>query len=169
MFSVKTYNFVEGKYEADELLTVGDYYLQAYCKDSFCIKLQPIKHRFLMEEIISNICSIQNSVLPNGCVVSSLTKTKQNKEVIEISCSEINATFNNPHDIFQLYFYNQLLINFNLQIKNGYLIKETYSFSDGTFMREFFYDETGELKKSVANIKYKNEVVKKITKSYEIE
>ncbi len=169
LFSAKTYNFVEGKYEADELLTVGDYYLQAYSKDSSCIKLQPIKHHFLMEEIISNICSIQNSVLPNGCVVSSLTKTKQNKEVIEISCSEINATFNNPLDIFQLYFYNQPLMNFDLQINNGYLIKETYSFSDGTFIREFFYNKTGELKKSVANIKYKNEVVKKITKSYEIE
>ena len=122
-----------------------------------------------MEEIISKICSIQNSVLPNGIEVSSLTKTKQNKEIIEISCSEINARLNQPFDIFQLYFYNQPLISFDLQIKNGYLIKETYSFSEGTFIREFFYDEVGELKKSVADIKYKNEVGKKITKLYEME
>jgi hypothetical protein len=169
LLSAKTYNYIEGKYEADELLTVGDYYLQAYSKDNSCNNLLPIKHRFLMEEIISNVCSIQNSVLPNGGKVSSLTKAKQNKEVMEISCSEINSTFNNPYDIFQLYFYNQPLMNFALQIKNGYLIKETYSFSNGTFIRDFFYNETGELKKSVADVKYKNEVSKKITKTYEIE
>lgn len=169
LLSAKTYNFVEGKYEADELLTVGDYYLQAYSKDSFCHNLLPIKHRFLMEEIISNVCGILKSVLPNGGEVSSLAKTKQNKEVIEISYSEINATFNNPYDIFQLYFYNEPLINFALQIKNGYLVQESYFFSNGTFIRDFFYDETGELKKSVADIKYKNEVGKKITRTYEIE
>ncbi len=169
LLSAKTYNFVEGKYEADELLTVGNYYLQAYSKDSSCINLLLIKHSFLMEEIISKICSIQNSVLPNGGEVSSFSKTKQNKEIIEISCSEINARFNNPFDVFQLYFHNQLLISFDLQIKNGYLIKETYSFSDGTFTRAFFYDEAGELKKSVADIKYKNEIGKKITKLYELE
>ena len=169
LISAKTYNFIEGKYEADELLNVNDYYLQAYSKASSCNNLLPIKHHFLMEEIISNVCGIEKSVLPNGDEVSSLAKTKQNKEVIEISFSEINATFNNSCDIFQLYFYNQPLINFDLKIKNGYLIKETYSFSNGTFIRDFFFDESGELKKSVADIKYKNEVDKKITKTYEIE
>jgi hypothetical protein len=169
LIAVKAYVFVEGKYEVDELLKVGDYYFQAYSKDSFCNSLLPIKYRFLIENIVSCICNIQQSVLPNGGMVSSLAKTIKNKEVIEISYSEINAKFISPYDIFQLYFYNQLLISFSLQIKDGHLIKETYSFSEGTFIREFFYDETGQLKKSVADVKYKNEVGEKITRTYELE
>ncbi|MFH1005170.1 MAG: hypothetical protein V1781_06720 [Bacteroidota bacterium] len=169
LVSAKAYSFVERKYEANELLTVGDYYLQAYGIDSSCDNLLPMKYRFLMEDVVSNVCGIQQSVLPNGGIVSSLAKTTKNKEIIEISCSDINAKFNLPYDIFQLYFYNQSLISFNLQIKDGHLMKETYYFSDGIFVREFFYDETSELKKSVADVRYKNEVSKKITKTYEIE
>lgn len=169
LLSSKTYNFFEGKYEVDELLDARDYYLQAYSKDSSCNKVLPIKYHFLMEEVTSNICDILKSVLPKGGEVSSLAKIKQNKEVKEISYPDIYTKFNNPYNIFRLYFYNETLISFTLEIENGYLIQESYSFSNGTFIRDFRYDEKGKLKKSIANIKYKNGIGKKITKTYEIE
>jgi len=168
LIAVKVYDFAEGKY-VDELLWRSDYYFQAYSKDSLCNSLLPIKYRFLIENIVSCICNIQQSLLPNGVRVSSLAKTIKNKEVIEISYSEINAKFKLPYNIFQLYFYNQLLISFSLQIKDGHLIKETYSFSEGTFIRELFYDETGQLKKLVEECRYNNEVGEKITRTYEFE
>lgn len=165
---IKVYNFADDKYELNELKIVHNIYRKAYGNDSFCDVSLILKNKFLIEEVISNICAIQSSILPNGKEVALLGITTRKADITEIKYSGVQAKFNSLPEIFQSYFYNQIMEGFNLQIKNGYLQEEEYSFTDGTFTRTFFYD-AGKLIKSVMNVKYKNGSTKSITRTYETE
>ncbi len=166
LISAETYSFIHGEYQRNILKKAEDYYLQAFSNDSDCVEKSIIQHRFLIEESINNICNIQNSVLPKTGDISLLKKINQNNDTILMSYAGINSIFNSPYDIFQLYFYNQSLINFDLQVKNGYLLKEHYCFSNGTLIRRYFYNNNGKLNKSVTDISYDNQPSQNIIRTY---
>ena len=163
--SVKSYSFADGKYDLNELPFMNNYYLKAYNTDSLCKVELHIQHSFLMEDVISNICRIHNSMLPTGQKISALQKISLNSELTEIQYHDINARFTNLPEIFQAFFHSQIINRINLQIKNGYLIKEEYLFTDGSFNRMFYY-ELGVLVKSIIDVKYKTGISKVVTRTY---
>lgn len=166
---VKAYSLVEGKYEENELPIISDIYRKMYTThDDWCYILMNVKHKFLVEDVLSNICGINNSVLPDGKNVSSLAITKKSSDLIEIKYVDIKVRFNNLSESLQSYFYNQIMEEFSIVVKNGYLQKEEYTFVDGVFTRIFSYD-AGRLIKSVIVVKYKNGKRKSSTRVYELE
>lgn len=166
---VKAYSLVEGKYEENELPIISDFYRKIYSThDDLCDILLNVKHKLLIEDVLSNICGINSSVLPDGKNVSSLAITKKSSDLIEIKYVDIKVRFNNLSETLQSYFYNQIMEGFSIVIKNGYLQKEEYTFVDGIFNRTFFYD-AGRLIKSVIDVKYKIGKTKSSTRVYELE
>jgi hypothetical protein len=167
--AIKAYSLVEGKYEVNELPIISDFYRRIYsADDSLCDILLIVKHKLLIEDVLSNICGIQSSVLPDGKNVSSLAITTKSSDLIEIKYVDVKAMFNNFSETLQSYFYNQIMEGFSLHVKNGYLQKEEYTFIGGVFTRTFFYD-AGRLIKSVIDVKYKNGRTKSLTRVYELE
>ena len=165
---VKAYSLVEGKYEENELPIISDFYRKIYSThDGSCDILLNVKHKLLIEDVLSNICGIHSSVLPDGKNVSSLAITTKSSDLIEIKYVDVKARFNNLSETLQSYFYNQIMEEFSIIVKNGYLQKEEYTFIDGVFTRTFFYD-AGRLIKSVIDVKYKNGKTKSSTRVYEL-
>lgn len=167
--AIKAYSLVEGKYQVNELPIISDFYRKIYsADDGLCDILMNVKHKLLIEDVLSNICGIQSSVLPDGKNVSSLAITTKSSDLIEIKYVDVKARFNNLSETLQSYFYNQIMEGFSLHVQNGYLQKEEYTFIDGVFTRTFFYDAE-RLIKSVIDVKYKDGRTKSSTRVYELE
>ena len=166
---VKAYLLRDGKYEEHEPLMVDNFYREIYgVHNELCNAMLVLRCKLLLEDVISNICGIQSSVLPDGRKVSSLAMVSQNSDVVEIKYADINARFNNLSEILQSYFYNQIMLEFSIVVKNGYLQSEEYTFIGGVFARALFYD-TGHLIRSEIDVKYKNGETMSCTIVYEPE
>ncbi len=166
---ITTYNYEEGRYSVNKLSLVRDYYTQVYSVDSICPFFKLIRHRFLIEEVISNLCVLQGSVLSDGTEVATKAEIVNALNEVTIKYPKLNSVFNNLPEVIQSYFYNKPLVSLELSINDGYLQKETYSFSEGTALRHFIYDNN-ELKKWTLEIKYLSNKngPEKISRTYEL-
>lgn len=165
---IKAFIFSNNHYELNPLKYANDYYFKVYI-DTTCNLGKLSLNKFLMEDVISNICYIQNSILPNGDEVSFLAKTTKNKDTIDINYSPIGSRFNDLPEVFQSFFYNQPLDSLRLKVRDKNLQKEQYFFKTGTLTREFYY-KNDILKKANLRVKYYGEkkLIADLVRIYEI-
>lgn len=167
---ITVYSYDQGKYLPDDLSLIRDYYTQIYdTAGSTCILRSIIQHKFLIEDVIESLCSIQGSVLVDGTEVSTRESITKASNGVTIRYSNLNSIFNNLPEILQSYFYNQPLDSLSLFVNNGYLQKETYSFSGGLASRSFTYDN-GLIQESILEVQYANSIKAptKIVWTYEL-